>query len=599
LICLGLALLTLALFFRASGFAFITYDDRLYVTDNPHVLSGLRWSNIAWAFTTWRAGNWHPLTWVSLMLDAELFGKSAGGYHFTNVLLHTANAVLLFLVLQQLTGHVWRSAFVAALFAIHPLHVESVAWVVERKDLLSTLFFLLALGAYRRYLARPSPARYTALILSFLLGLLSKSMLVTFPFVLLLLDFWPLDRIGDQRTEDRGQRSEVRSQSSVVSSRFLALVLEKVPLVAISAVFSVVTFLAQRSVGATMPITFYPPLARLENALLSYERYLDKIFWPHDLVLPYPFSPSLNPLELCWAAVVLITMSFIAIKTAGQRGYLLAGWFWFLGMLVPVIGLIQVGPQAMADRYMYVPAIGIFIAITWGAAEAGLKLRLPAYLNGLFACAVLFALGSLCWIQLGYWKNSETLFRHSLAVNPREFVALQQLAIEYGTQRRFPEAIACLEVLLSEKPRDAATHFRLGQALREIGEDRRAIYEYEVALAFSRNDDKHNVTSSVLNNLAWVRATSSDDNLRDGAEAVRLAERSCQLTDNPSAAQLDTLAAAYAETGDFKRATDTAIRALQLAESDNDQDLRAQISEHVDLFCRQMPYREQGKKLKN
>jgi tetratricopeptide (TPR) repeat protein len=585
-ICLGLVLLTLALFFPAIHFPFITYDDRLYVTENPHVLTGLSWSNLAWAFTTWHTGNWHPLTWLSLMLDAQFFGKNAGGYHFTNVLLHAVNSLLLFLVLRQLTdgpsrtGGIWRSAFVAALFALHPLHVESVAWVSERKDVLSAFFFLLALGAYGRYAVRPITARYLVVALFFILGLLAKSMLVTLPFVLLLLDFWPLDRI-------RGQRSDVRGQN------WLTLLLEKVPLFAVAAIFSLVTFLAQRSAGTTMPMTVDPLSARIENALLAYERYLGKLFWPHDLVLPYPFSRSINPLELCWAAVLLIAISFIAIRTARQRGYLLAGWFWFFGMLLPVIGLVQVGPQAMADRYMYLPAIGIFIGVTWAVADA--TSTMSRYLTAGFASAVLFALGSLCFIQIDYWKNSETLFRHTLALHPAEIVSLRNLASGYALEHRPRDAIASLELLLTQTPQDAPAHFHLARALQELGQDRRAADEYEAALKFARESDKRNITGSGLNNLAWIRATSPDSTLRDGAEAVRLAERSCSLTPNPDAGQLDTLAAAYAESGNFDCAIETATRALQLAESANNKALGAQIRQHLDLYSRRMPVREAEK----
>jgi tetratricopeptide (TPR) repeat protein len=590
-ICVGLVLLTLALFWRAIHFPFITYDDRLYVSENPHVLTGLSWSNLAWAFTTWETGNWHPLTWISLMVDGQVYGKNAGGYHFTNVLLHAANSLLVFLVLRQLTGSQCRSAFVAALFALHPLHVESVAWISERKDVLSAFFFLIALGAYARYAAHPTTARYLLIALFFILGLLAKSMLVTLPFVLLLLDFWPLRRVA-QASCLWGQRAsrpltDKRHASQPHGLKVCApLLIEKAPLFAIAAIFSLVTFLAQRSAGTTMPITVYPLGARIENALLAYERYLGKLFWPHDLVLPYPFSRSINPLELCWAAVLLIAVSFIAIRTARQRGYLLTGWFWFFGMLLPVIGLVQVGPQAMADRYMYLPAIGIFIAITWGFTDARSTMRLPAYVNGVFASAVLFALGSLCFIQIGYWKNSETLFQHTLALHPAEIVSLRNLASAYALEHRPRDAIASLELLLTQTPQDAPAHFHLAQALQEIGEDRRAADEYEAALKWARESDKRNVTGSALNNLAWIRATAPDSTLRDGAEAVRLAERSCSLTPNPDAGQLDTLAAAYAESGDFDRALETGNRALQLAESANNKALAAQIREHVDHYSR-------------
>jgi tetratricopeptide (TPR) repeat protein len=579
LICVGLVAVTLALFFPAIHFPFITYDDQLYVVDNAHVHTGLQWSNITWAFSTWHTGNWHPLTWFSLMADAQLFGKNAGAYHFTNVLLHAANSVLLFLALGQLTGSQWRSAFVAALFAVHPLHVESVAWISERKDVLSAFLFLLAMAAYGRYVARPSAMRYALVTLLFLLGLLAKSMLVTLPFVLLVLDAWPLARIRDQKSAVRGQKN------------WSALVLEKVPLLAIAAALSVVTFLAQKSAGSTMPMTVYPLSARIQNALFSYERYLGKIFWPHDLVLPYPFSRSLSSLELCWAAALLVAICFIAIKTAQRRGYLFTGWFWFMGTLLPVIGLIQVGPQAMADRYMYLPAIGIFIAVTWGFADATSAMRLPPYVNSFFGSAVVVVLAWLSFQQLAFWKNSETLFRHSLAINPGEIVASRNLAIEYASQHRRSEAITTLQSLLIETPYDPWAHFQLGQVLQQMGEDRQAADEYETAIKLSAAEDRHHVLGSALNNLAWIRATSADPALRDGADAVHLAERSCVLTIAPDAGQLDTLAAAYAEAGDFNRATDTGLRALELAKRAGDNALTAEIEQHLGLYRSHKPYR--------
>jgi protein O-mannosyl-transferase len=573
LICLGLALLTLAMYWRALHYPFITYDDRLYVSENPHVLGGLTWSNIVWAFTTWHTGNWHPLTWLSLALDAQIFGSSAGGFHLTNVLLHAANAVLLFLVLRQLTRFEWRSAFVAALFAIHPVHVESVAWISERKDLLSGFFFLLALGAYGRYAAHSTSARYVKVLLLLVFGLLAKSMLVTLPLVLLLLDFWPLQR-----------------WRRIVDVRRLAI--EKLPLFAIAATFSIVTFLAQRSAGSTMPMTVFPLRARLANALLACERYLGKLFWPRDLTLPYPFSRSISAFELCWAAVLLLAITFAAITTVRRHGYLLTGWLWFLGMLVPVMGLVQVGSQAMADRYMYLPAIGIFIAVTWGIAEA--TSTAPKYLRAGFACAVLFGFGALCFVQLDYWKNSETLFRHTLAVYPDEIVSLRNLTSAYALEHRPHDAITTLELLLTQMPQDAAAHLHLGEALQQSGDDRRAADEYTAALKFGSADQT--LIGAALNNLAWIRATSADVSLRNGAEAVHLAERSCSLSSSPGAGQLDTLAAAYAEAGDFDRALETATRALQLAESANNQGLAKEISQHVDLFRQRLPIREMQKR---
>jgi tetratricopeptide (TPR) repeat protein len=381
--------------------------------------------------------------------------------------------------------------------------------------------------------------------------------------------------------------SEVRGQPN-----WVALVVEKLPLFAIAAAFSVVTFLAQRSAGSTVPTAMFSFGARLKNALISYERYLGKLFWPRDLTLPYPFSPSIGVFELCWSAALLIAISFVALKTARRRGYLLAGWLWFVGMLVPVIGFVQVGPQAMADRYMYLPAIGIFVAVTWSVADLRSTIGVPAQFSALAAAVVLVALSWLNWIQLSYWRDSETLFQHTLAIHPREIVSLRNLASAYALERRPRDAIATLELLLTQTPQDAPAHFHLAQALQQIGDDHRAAEEYEAALKFARENDRRNITGSALNNLAWIRATSPDPALRNGADAVRLAERSCALTPTPDAGQLDTLAAAYAESGDFDRAIETAEHALRLAESTSNKALARQIAQHLGFYRKREPVRE-------
>ena len=569
LICAGLGALTLAIFLPAARFEFITYDDPLYVSDNAHVLGGVRWANIQWAFTTWHTGNWHPFTWLSLMVDAQLFGNNVGGYHLTNVVLHAANTVLIFVALRQLTAATWRSAFVAVLFAVHPLHVESVAWVSERKDVLSALFFLLAVIAYARYAAHPTVARYASVGVLFVGGLLAKPMVVTLPLVLLLLDVWPLRRTPSLP------------------------IVEKIPLFAIAGVSAAITFAAQRSAGATAAMSIYPLPARIANGLLSYARYLGKLFYPHDLVLPYPFSPTLDLIKVMWAAALLVAISAIVVMTARRWPYLFTGWCWFLGMLLPVIGFVQVGPQAMADRYMYLPSIGILTALTWGFADARSTLRLPPAATAALGAVVLAGLALVTSTQLGYWKNSETLFGHSLALHPNEVVSLRNLATAYADEHRPRDAIRCLAAVLSQIPGDALDHFDFAQALEQTGATARAAGEYETALALARENDKHNVTPSALNNLAWLRATSSDATLRNGTEAVQLAERSCALNEKPTAGQLDTLAAAYAELGDFSRAITTATRARYIAGSNNEDSLAAEITRHLDLFRRVEPVRSE------
>ena len=590
----ALALLTLAIYLPAFRFPFITYDDPLYVADNPHVLTGLSWDNLRWAFTTWHTGNWHPVTWLSLMLDAQLFGSNAGAYHVVNVVLHAANTVLLFLALIQLIrdANLWPAAVVAALFAVHPLHVESVAWVSERKDLLSAFFFLLALIFYARYAERPSFSRYATVAVLFICGLLAKPMVVTLPLVLLLLDIWPLRRAaGISPRDERARRGAPSLPPSVASKSFPRLFLEKVPLFVVAAAMSVVTFLAQRSAGATVAMSIYRLPARIGNAFASYARYLGKVFWPYDLVLPYPFAPRLDPTAVALAAALLVGISVIPVTTVRRWPYLLTGWLWFVGMLLPVIGLVQVGPQAMADRYMYLPSIGIFLAATWAFAEARSTLRLSPPVTAAIGGVVIAGLALVTSNQLGYWKNSELLFGHSLAIYPGEIVALRNLATCYAEKHRPRDAIRCLETVLTQIRGDALDHFNYAQALQQTGATAQAAGEYATALDLARDNDKHNVTPSALNNLAWLRATSVDASLRNGAEAVQLAERSCALNDQPTAGQLDTLAAAYAELGDFTRAIECAMRARQVAESNNQSSLSAEIARHVDLFRRGQPLR--------
>jgi tetratricopeptide (TPR) repeat protein len=573
LIQVGLTLLVLGLFCRAGQFPFIALDDSLYVTANPHVLGGVRWSSFRWAFTATNP-YWHPLTWISHILDAELFGNRAGGPHLVNVLFHAANTLVLFVVLRQLTQRRWCSAVVALLFAIHPLRVESVAWVTERKDVLSAFFFLLGIGAYRRYVERPGGLRYFAVVVCLLLGLLAKPMLVTFPFVLLLLDFWPLSRMNRKT--------------------FLGVVLEKGPLFILSAAFSVVTFYDQRSLNAVMPLSYQGVWPRVAHALVSYERYLGKIFWPYDLVLPYPFVDRVEPLELGWALVLLAAVTVLAMIMRHRWPYVMMGWLWFVGTLIPVIGIVQAGAQGMADRFTYIPSIGILIALTWLGASLARAWRVPAYATSLAVIGAAIVLAWLTSWQMSYWKSGDRLFRHSLAVNPNEVVSLFSLASEYATQNRMSEAIPCLESLLHETPNDGAVYFHLGQALEVTGDKRRAAEEYELAITMHSSEGVATMAGA-LNNLSWIRATSAEPNLRDGEEALRLARRSGDLIGAGDANQLDTLAAACAEQGDFESAVSNATRAAEIAEADGSKELSRQIRQRLEMYARQQPFRESSR----
>lgn len=426
IVCLVLAVVTVLVYLPVLHNGFVNYDDPDYLVNNPHVNAGLTWSGILWAFRSTAASNWHPLTWISLMADCQLFGVNAAGTHLVNVLFHTANAVLLFLLLSRLTGALWRSAFVAALFAWHPLHVESVAWAAERKDVLSGFFWMLTLLAYAGYVRRvtsdgcraagtvsPAPRAtrhasrfYILSLLLFACGLMSKPMVVTLPFVLLLLDFWPLRRItnGEWRM-----------------ANLVPLVLEKIPFFVLTIASCVITRVAQN--GAVWSIAPPPFSFRLANALLAYVRYISKLFWPSDLALIYPYRHYL-PIGVVIAAALLLGLcSLLALMLARRFPYLLVGWFWYLGMLVPVIGLVQVGIQSMADRYMYLPSIGLFIVVAWGVNDflnaRPQKAKIAAVAGGL-ALAGCLAVTS---VQLTYWRNSLTLFLHTVEVTTDNYAA--------------------------------------------------------------------------------------------------------------------------------------------------------------------------------
>lgn len=456
-----LALTTLAVFWPVSGHEFLNYDDPRYVTKNEHVQGGLARENVIWAFTAmYGSGNWHPVTWLSHMLDCQLFGVNAGRHHLVNLLFHLANTLLLFAVLRRMTGAFWRCALVAGLFALHPLHVESVAWVAERKDVLSTFFWILTVWAYVRYAERGRLGRYALVLLFFCLGLMSKPMVVTLPFVLLLLDYWPLGRlrlgqpggIGD----GRGRRTACESSS------VLRLVGEKVPLFLLASVSCVVTYVAQRGGGAITPIA---PGVRVANAVVSYCSYIGKMIWPVNLAVLYPHR-GMGPIwQIAAACLVLAGVSAVVILLRRSRPYLAVGWFWYVGMLVPVIGLVQVGSQAMADRYTYVPLVGLFIAIAWGLGDLVGRRRYQRFALGACAAAVLLVLAMCSRRQVGYWRNSITLFKHTLEAAGSSHAAHTNLAAALGLEGQYEEAAKHLLKLLEMNPKDAKAHYNLGLVL--------------------------------------------------------------------------------------------------------------------------------------
>ena len=472
LISLSLIIMTLAVFWPASRNDFIIYDDPQYITDNDRVQDGLTLEGLIWAFTTFHASNWHPLTWLSHMLDIQIYGLNPAGHHSTSVILHTINVVLIFLLLLRMTGTAWKSASVAALFAIHPLHVESVAWVAERKDVLSAFFLILTIWAYVRYLDHPRIGRYLLLMLSFALGLMSKPMLVTLPFVLLLLDFWPLARLKFE--EGKGFKN------ALIIWR---LIREKIPLFGLSVASSAITFLAQLKGGSVIGLETVPLKIRLENSFVSYVRYIFKLIWPHDLAVYYPYLGYNLPLwQVIGSGILILLISFLVLIHYHDRPYLSMGWFWYLGTLLPVIGWIQLAQQGIADRYTYIPFIGLFIILAWGLPDGLHRFRhRNLFLWAITGISILF-FSSQSWVQLNHWSNSITLFEHTLQVTDNNDMAHTNLGIALENQGKIEEAIGHYTEALRINPNHQLAHNNFGNALAHLGQMGNAIHHYSEAL---------------------------------------------------------------------------------------------------------------------
>jgi protein O-mannosyl-transferase len=512
-ICLGLVAITWIVFRQTLGFDFVNYDDNLYVYEQPAIKSGLTLHGLAAAFTRVLVGNWHPLTSISLMLDAQFFGVRPGGYHFSNVLLHTIAVLLLFLVLRSMTGAVWRSAFVAALFAIHPLRVESVAWISERKDVLSGVFFMLTLGAYLRYASRPSVGRYLSVLATFILGLLSKAMLVTLPFVLLLLDYWPLQRFAPLSA--RNEDNERLDAAPFPSLR--RLLLEKVPLLVLAAAASVATWFAQEQ--ALESSQGWPLGWRINNALITIWTYVRQMFWPTDLALFYPHPRANIPLwETSLALLLLVATTAAVINWRKRYPYLVTGWFWYLGMLVPVIGIVQVGLQAHADRYTYLPQIGVYLLLTWVVADFTSSWRARRTILSTAATLVILASMSIAWTQTRHWSNGERLWTHVLHVTKNNDVAERGLGTALLKLGRVDEAIPHDREALRLRPGDPNLLTNLANALVQKKEFPEAIDRYRAVVALRPND------SEARRNLgkALLQSGLRDEGLAELREALRI-----------------------------------------------------------------------------
>jgi tetratricopeptide (TPR) repeat protein len=475
LICLLLVMVTFAVYWQVRNYAFVHIDDSQYVTENQHVQDGLSIESIIWAFSSQHAANWHPITWLSHMLDIELYGLNPGAHHQTNLIFHIANALLLFFAFRKMTSNLWQSGFVAALFALHPLHVESVAWVAERKDVLSTFFWMLTMFSYARYAAHPGINRYLPVVGFFLLGLMAKPMLVTLPFVLLLLDFWPLRRMQFNAPADDGHKLQQRSQG-------LLIFWEKIPLFSLAVASSVMTFLAQKSGGAVGSMELYPLTTRVANALVAYVKYIGKMIWPANLAVFYPYSESLPGWQVIGAGALLGLITFAAIRSFGQRPWFVVGWLWFLGTLVPVIGLVQVGLQAMADRYTYIPLIGVFIIVAWGVPELLHRWRHKEKLLGLTAISVIIMLGITSWMQTRYWENNHALFKHALDVTEKNYLAHNAFGNALKEEGKSSEAIRHYLRALEIRPDYAAPHYSIGHTLAAKGNYEDATNHFQKAL---------------------------------------------------------------------------------------------------------------------
>ncbi len=500
---------TLLVYAQVRHFEFINYDDTEYITDNINISQGVTLEGIIWAFTTVHAGNWHPLTWLSHMTDVSLFGMDAGGHHVMNLVFHLFNTVLVFLVLAKMTDAVPKSFVVAALFALHPLHVESVAWVSERKDLLSTFFWMLTIGAYGWYAAVPSIRRYLPMAACLGLGLMSKPMVVTLPFILLLLDYWPLQRIqwSNRKRSANGKRTVV-----------FGLIREKMPLFALSALSAMVTVYAQASGGAVKDLDIFPPLVRIANAVVAYAAYLLKMIWPTDLAVFYP-HPGMPPAwQIAGAVFLLAGITFIALARGKKQPYLIVGWLWYLGTLVPVIGLVQVGMQSMADRYTYIPLIGIFIMLVWGLADVARRWRMPAAVPVLAAGMVILVSGGLTWKQTGYWKNSEVLFRRALVVTEDNFVIHYNLANVLARRDNSAEAIFHYRQTLRIKPGFSDAHINMGNTFSLLENNEDAVRHYRTALKFQPENAKLHVNLA----MALEKTDDPDKALEHYLEAIRI-----------------------------------------------------------------------------
>ena len=572
----AIAAATVATYWPSFNADFVLLDDAAYITHNDMVKKGLTAETFQWAWSANLAGNWQPLTLLSHMLDVSVFGLNARGHHAVNVALHVINALLVLILLQRLTASTWPSAIVALLFAVHPVRVESVAWVAERKDVLSTFFALLAMMAYSKYAQRPGHNWYLLATIALLLSLLCKAMFVTLPFLLLLLDVWPMRRwrTGWLGHWGAGQGDDDEGEPAFKPATPLQLIVEKIPLLAICIGLSVVAWIMQRRTGATqvLDLTF---AERIGNAVVSYARYLGKTFWPVDLVYLYPHPRQWPLVTVLGSAALVVIISVGCAAAFRRRPYLLIGWLWFIGTLVPVIGVVQIGHQSIADRYLYFPQLGILIAIVWTVWTMARSIdqrtvSVVARAWGLaLSGAIALTLAVVAHGQVRIWRNTETLYRHAVEVYPDHVLGLQLLAQYLADRGENAEAMRLWE--------------RAGKLAPDLADQQLAAFERELKLAPNKAEN--------MNNVAWYLATHYDESKRDGRRALQLALRANELGGYREPLHLDTLAAAYAEVGNFNQAVQTAQQARDLAIAAGQPQLVPDLEGRMRYYQAQQPFR--------
>lgn len=586
-ICLALIVLTVAVFYQVRDFDFVGIDDKMYIHENRQVLSGLTLAGVKWAFSSFYASNWHPLTWLSHMLDVELFGLDAGRFHLVNLFFHIAASLMLFLILERTTGVIWQSAFVAAMFAVHPLHVESVAWIAQRKDVLSAFFLMLTLGAYVFYVEKPHPGRYIATLSFFALGLMSKPMLVSVPLVLLLLDYWPLGRLRaapmppngvagsaektttKNRKKQKGQAAASKQpsltkkpdQQTPAWARLLVLIREKIPFFLLSAASSLITVYAQQQ-SAVVSLERIPLFARATNAAVSYVSYIGKTVWPQHLAVFYPYQDVLPLWQIAGATMLLAGITATAFFCIRRMPFVTVGWLWFVVTLTPVIGLVQVGMQAMADRYTYIPHIGLFIMASWGVAGLAGKRRYAKEALAVASILIVASAAVVAFKQVGHWRNSVSLFSHALAVTKENHLAHSNLGVALSAAGDRSAAAFHYAEALRINPRHASYHYNYANHLATTGRADEAVAHYTEAIRLQ--PDYFNA----LNNLGLTLAAR-----REFEKAATHYRQALQLKPDEAGVHYN-LAVALANMGnrtEAERSLREALRANpRFAEAHND-----------------------------